>query len=271
MRSGFYSIQNYQVSQALFPDTPIPCQIFIFLGTMASNMSKNPIPIIAIDGTASSGKGTLAYQLARHFGFNYLNSGALYRLAVHLAITDGLSLDDMSEKNMDKIVSLLQNAEVAFQGKDVIYKEVNIWPILSSQEIGNNASKIAFYVPLRHAIKDFQRKRILPPGLVAEGRDMTTEVFTDAHVKIFLTATVEERARRRLAEEKRRGSGKTYELLCEELRKRDKNDMNRPLGALRRADDALFVDNTNMSPKATLAHCIKICEEKGIKKVNNRQ
>lgn len=229
-------------------------------------MLVNPITIIAIDGTSSSGKGTLASALAKHLGFHYLNSGALYRLAAHLAIVHGIDILDHTESNLDKVVELMKSESeyIDFIDKQVLYKGQDLWPMLSSQEAGNNASTISFYPPLRYAIKDFQRGRIKSPGLVAEGRDMGTAVFTDAKIKIYLDATVEARAPRRLREEEARGSGKTYEMICEELKKRDETDKGHAVGALKLADDAYYIDTSEMTKEETLAKAIKYCEEKGV-------
>jgi cytidylate kinase len=126
------------------------------------------------------------------------------------------------------------------------------------------ASVIAPFPPLREATKQFQRKKIATPGLVAEGRDMGTEVFTDAQVKIYLDATIEARAKRRVKDEERRGSGKTYEMICEELRKRDEADKSRPVGALRQADDAYYIDTSEMTIDEVLADCLEWCKQKGV-------
>ena len=227
----------------------------------------NPIPIIAIDGTSSSGKGTIASLLAKKLGYNYLNSGALYRLAAHLAIINNIDIYDHTEDNLDQVVSLLvrESSHVDFIDKQVIYKGENIWPLLSSQEAGNNASVIAPYPPLREATKEFQRSRIKLPGLVAEGRDMTTEVFVDAQVKIYLDASVESRATRRLKDEEQRSSGKTYEMIYEELQKRDEADKTRAIGALRLAEDAFFIDTSTMTIDEVLNDCLEWCRQKGIR------
>lgn len=226
----------------------------------------NPIPIIAIDGTSSSGKGTIASLLAKRLGYNYLNSGALYRLSAHLAIINNIDINDHSEDNLNRVVSLIieESAHVTFIDKQVIYKDVDIWPILASQEAGNNAALISFYPPLRYAIRDFQRGRIISPGLVAEGRDMGTAVFTDAQAKIYLDASVEARAKRRLKDEEKRNSGKTYEMLCEELRKRDNTDKSHEVGALKLAPDAFFIDTSNMTIEEVLDECTEWCKQKGI-------
>lgn len=230
-------------------------------------MNKNPIPIIAIDGTSSSGKGTIANLLAKHFKYSYLNSGALYRLSAHLAVVEGIDINDHNPENLDKVVSLIikESKNVDFVDKQVFYKGQDIWPLLSSQEAGNNAALISFYPPLRYAIRDFQRGRISPSGLVAEGRDMTSEVFTDAHVKIYLDASVEARAKRRLKDEERRASGKTFEMLCEELHKRDEIDKGHVIGGLKLTPDAYFIDTSTMTIHEVLADCIQWCKERGIK------
>jgi cytidylate kinase len=231
-------------------------------------MTPNPIPIIAIDGTSSSGKGTVASLLAKHLGFHYLNSGALYRLSAHLGVTNNIDLNDHSEENLNKIVELIlkESKHIDFIDKQVIYNGHDIWPLLASQEAGNNAALISFYPPLRYAIKDFQRGRISLPGLVAEGRDMSTAVFTDALAKIYLDASVEARAKRRLKDEEKRNSGKTYDMLCEELKKRDETDKGHAVGALKLAEDALYIDTSDLTIEEVLEKCIAWCKEKGIEK-----
>ncbi len=226
----------------------------------------NPIPIIAIDGTTASGKGTIASKLAEVLKLNYLNSGALYRLSAHLAIVNGIDINDHTEDNLNKIVDLIliESKTIEFIGKQVIHNGQDIWPLLSSEDAGKNASTISFYVPLRYAIRDFQRSRIISPGLVAEGRDMTTAVFVDAQVKIYLDASIESRAKRRLSDEQKRGSGKTYELLCEELQKRDDIDKGHAVGGLKLAPDALYIDTSTMTIEEVLATCVQYTKEKGV-------
>lgn len=233
----------------------------------------NPIPIVAIDGTSSSGKGTIASLLAQKLGFHYLNSGALYRLSAHLAIINNIDINDHTEDNLNKIVSLLvgEKDHVSFSGKEVIYRGQDVWSMLSSQEMGNAAATIAPYPPLRRAIYAFERAKAELPGLVAEGRAMTTETFVDAPVKIYLDASVESRAKRRLVDEEKRSSGKTYEMLCEELRKRDDADKNRPMGALRVAPDAFYIDTSEMTIDEVLEECLEWCSQKGVASTNNKK
>ena len=236
-------------------------------------MNINPIPIVAIDGTSSSGKGTIASLLAKKIGYHYLNSGALYRLSAHLAIINNIDIHDHQEDNLNQIVSLLiaESEHIHFVNKQVMYRGSDIWPLLSSQEMGNAAAVISPFPPLRHAIHFFQRDRIMTPGLVAEGRDMGSEVFVDAQVKIYLDASIETRAKRRLKDEERRNSGKTYVMLCEELRKRDDADKNRAIGALRLVPDAFFIDTSDMTIQEVLDDCIERCKEKGIKVAGSGQ
>ena len=229
-------------------------------------MNINPVTIIAIDGTSSSGKGTIASLIAKKLGYNYLNSGALYRLSAHLAIVNNIDINNHNENNLDQIVEIIkeESQHIKFIDKQVIYKDQDIWPILASQEAGNNAALISFYPSLRYAIRDFQRGRITLPGLVAEGRDMGTAVFVDAQVKIYLDASVEARAKRRLKDEEKRNSGKTYEMICEELRKRDETDKAHEVGALKLAPDAFFIDTSEMNIDEVMSTCLEWCEEKGV-------
>lgn len=233
------------------------------------HMNTSPIPIIAIDGTSSSGKGTIACLLAKELGFHYLNSGALYRLSAHLAIVNNIDIHDHTEDNLNKVVFLIteESKHITFIEKQVIYRGTDIWPILSSEDAGVNANTISFYPPLRYAIREFQRGRIALPGLVAEGRDMGTEVFPEASAKIYLDASVEARATRRLKDEEKRGSGKTYETLCKELQKRDETDKGHVVGALRLAPDAFFIDTSEMTIQEVLADCMTWCKERGVKTV----
>ncbi len=236
-------------------------------------MDPHQIPIIAIDGTSSSGKGTIASLLAKHYGYNYLNSGAVFRLAAHLAIIHDIDINDHAPENLDQIVKLVieESKNVQFIDKQVFYRGADIWPLLSSQEAGNNAALISFYPPLRYAINDFHQTRIVLPGLVAEGRDMTTGVFPWATTKLYLDASVESRAKRRLKDEEQRNSGKTYEMLCEELEKRDTTDKGHAVGALKLAEDALYIDTSDMTIEEVLEKCVTWCNEKGIEKPADRQ
>ncbi len=222
-------------------------------------MNVNPIPIIAIDGTSSSGKGTIAYKIAEYFGFNYLNSGALYRLSAYSALSNNVNLS-----HKEALIQIASELRPHFKGKQVIVDGTDVWPIISTQEYGNHASAISPIKELRESLFDAQRNMIAPPGLVAEGRDMCTHVFTDAHVKLYLDADIAVRAERRLIDEQRKETGKTLEMIINELEVRDHRDMTRELGRLYPADDACIIDTGNKTVDEVLEECIDWCEKKGV-------
>ncbi len=223
-------------------------------------MNVNPIPIIAIDGTVASGKGTIAYKLSQKLGFHYSNSGALYRLTAYHALKNGVDL-----AHHEGVVASAETLHPIFKGKEVIHEGADVWPLISSQEYGNHASVISPLPALRHALHALQRNMIKNPGLVAEGRDMRTEVFTDATVKIFLDADIYVRAKRRLHDEAKIGSGKTLEKLVEELRARDHRDMTRDHGKLEMYTEGGFiVDSSTLTVEETLEKILAICREKNI-------
>ncbi len=224
-------------------------------------MHENPIPIIAIDGTTASGKGTIAYRLAQHFGYHYLCSGALYRLTAYVALQKNINLDDIPA-----LVTIATNLTPIFEGKQVLIDGTDVWPIISTQEYGNPASIVSRHPEVRAALFEAQRAMIKSPGLVAEGRDMCTNVFTDAKVKIYLDASVEARAERRYKDEKEKNTGKTLEGLVEELKERDYRDMNKDVGRLYPAEDGVIIDTTPMTIEGVLDDCVKICEKSGIRK-----
>lgn len=220
----------------------------------------NPILIIAIDGTVASGKGTIAYKLSQTLGFHYLNSGALYRLAAYHALENKVDLS-----NKEGVVESAKNISPIFKGKEVIYEGHDVWPLISSQEYGNHASVISPIPELRKALHSLQRDMIQLPGLVAEGRDMRTEVFTDAKVKIFLDADIYVRAERRLKDEEKIGSGKTLEKLVEELRARDHRDMTRDHGKLQMyVDKGYVVDSSTLTIDETIDEILAICGKEGL-------
>jgi cytidylate kinase len=222
-------------------------------------MNINPISIIAIDGTSSSGKGTIAYKLAEHFGYNYLNSGALYRLTAYIALKNNVNLS-----HKEALIQIAQDLQPEFRGKQVIVDGVDVWPLISTQEYGNHASAISPIKELREALFNAQRNMISSPGLVAEGRDMCTHVFTDAKIKLYLDAEITVRAERRLKDEQKKNTGKTLEMIVSELEVRDHRDMTRELGRLFPANDALIIDTGGKTIEEVLALCINWCNKKGI-------
>ncbi len=222
-----------------------------------SPLSKtNIIPIIAIDGPSASGKGTISRKLAEYFNFNYLNSGSLYRLTAYIAKNKNIDF-----KNEDEIVKIGANLSPIFLGEKVLIDGIDIWPEISKEGSGKLAAEISPIIELRETLFTFQRSQIKNPGLVAEGRDMTSEVFTDAKIKIYLDATPEVQARRRLKDEQDKNINTTYEELLESMRKRDYVDKNRKMGALRIVPDALYIDTSNLNREEVFEIAKNYCEK----------
>ncbi|WP_417519580.1 (d)CMP kinase [Marinobacter sp.] len=220
-------------------------------------MSEGNAPVIAVDGPGGSGKGTVTQMLARELGWHLLDSGALYRLTALAATRQNVSLDDEAS-----LVLVAASLDVAFQPTQegepvkVILAGEDVTSDIRTETCGDNASRIAVMQPVRDALLQRQRDFRQEPGLVADGRDMGTVVFPDAPVKIFLTASAEERARRRFGQLKAAGVDVSIDALLEEIRVRDERDMNRSAAPLKPADDAQVIDSTGLSIQEVLGRCM---------------
>lgn len=208
-------------------------------------------PVITIDGPSGSGKGTVAQKLAHELGWHYLDSGAIYRVLALAALQHQLSLDDETAlsrlaQKLDLVFELTaRDLTVWLEGQDVSLA-------IRSEEAGNAASKVAALPQVRAALLQRQRDFQKAPGLVTDGRDMGTVVFPQASFKVYLTASAEERARRRLKQLKEKGIDSNLSDLTKEIAERDIRDSERTVAPLKPADDALVIDSTALNIQAVL-------------------
>ncbi|AFM33713.1 (d)CMP kinase [Stutzerimonas kunmingensis] len=207
-----------------------------------------PVPVITIDGPSGSGKGTVAALLAGKLGWNFLDSGALYRLLAFAARNHGVDLT-----NEEALKVLAEHLDVQFgaardgHGMIIILEGEEVTESIRNEQVGAGASQVAALPVVRTALLQRQKAFREAPGLVADGRDMGTVVFPDAPLKIFLTASAEERARRRYLQLKARGDDVNLASLLEEIRERDERDTQRAVAPLKPADDAVQLDSTTLS------------------------
>jgi cytidylate kinase len=220
-------------------------------------------PVIAIDGPAASGKGTVAQGVARALGFHYLDSGALYRLVALLALRRNVSPDDGP-----RLAELARRLDVVFESGAVRLGGADVSEAIRQEEVSAAASRVAIHPEVRDALLARQRTFRQPPGLVADGRDMGTVVFKDAPVKVFVTASAEERARRRHKQLIEKGISISIESLLRDIRDRDARDGNRATAPLKPAPDAVILDTTDMTIDSAIAfvldrHRMQAAEDNG--------
>jgi CMP/dCMP kinase len=207
------------------------------------------IHIITIDGPSGSGKGTLAAKLAAHYQFHLLDSGALYRLL-------GLSLNknnllNQFDTHLDQCVELAKNLDIVFEGTSsgirILLDAEDVTTTIRTEEVGAWASQVAAIPALRAALVDRQHAFAQLPGLVADGRDMATTIFPQAQAKIYLTASAQSRAERRVNQLQAMGQNVKINDILANIEERDKRDMERTVAPLKPAADAYIIDSSNLS------------------------
>jgi len=213
------------------------------------------IPVITIDGPSGSGKGTISRMLAQELGYHFLDSGALYRLLALAAERRGIALDDEAA-----LVVLSRELDISFpatsDSEQVLLDGVDVNDEIRTEAAGAGASRVAALPEVRTALLTRQHNFRQPPGLVADGRDMGTVVFPDAGAKIFLTASAEERAKRRCNQLKEKGLNLVFEDVLADIEARDERDANRAVAPLRPAADAAQVDTSDLDIPTTVA-CVR--------------
>jgi cytidylate kinase len=210
-------------------------------------------PVICIDGPSGSGKGTVASLVARKLGWCLLDSGALYRLLAFAAANHGVELS-----NEEALKLLAAHLDVQFiaagegHGQQIILEGEDVTDAIRNERVGAGASQVAALPAVRQALLQRQQAFREAPGLVADGRDMGTVVFPDAPLKIFLTASADERARRRYLQLKAKGDDVSLSSLLEEIRARDERDTQRAVAPLKPAANAIQLDSTELSIEQVL-------------------
>lgn len=226
--------------------------------------------VVAIDGPAGSGKGTVTEILAKKLKLNSIDTGAMYR-----CVTLAMIRNNVDISNIEKVMEVLNNINIDLQkANNQLVVKLNGEDV--SKEIRENpvnkmVSKVSAIKEVREKLVDLQRKMAETQDVIMEGRDITTVVFPNADVKIYMDADLEERAKRRYAQNKAKNIECTYEEVLEDMHQRDENDMNKPIGALKKADDAILVDSTNLTQKQVVKKIEKIIKNtKKVKKLEPR-
>jgi len=217
-------------------------------------------PVVTVDGPSGAGKGAVSSRLAEALGWNVLDSGAVYRSVALAALEASLDLDDTPA-----LISLCGDLPLSFEtGDDGIEAFLNgraLGDALRAEAVGQASSRVAAVPEVRAALLELQRAYRRSPGLVADGRDMGTVVFPDADVKIFLDASVEERARRRYLQLRASGKDVTLDRLMSDLEARDRRDRERAVSPTLPATDAVIVDSTDMDLREVVEHVLVIVRQ----------
>lgn len=221
-------------------------------------MSVAEIPVVTIDGPSGSGKGTIAGMLARKLGWKLLDSGALYRLLALAAQNRQIEFAD--ERALEALARRLDVQFIAGSGDQeqrIMLDGMEVTQAIRNEQIGAGASQVAAVLVVRAALLERQQAFRELPGLIADGRDMGTVVFPDALLKVFLTASAEERARRRYLQLKAKGDNANLASLVEDINERDRRDMQRSIAPLKPAEGAVLLDSTDLSVDQVLERILE--------------
>lgn len=198
--------------------------------------------VVAIDGPCGSGKGTVSKLVAKLENLVYIDTGAMYRCVAYLVIKNNIDI-----KDEDKIVKLALDADIKFEGETVILNGEDVTKSIRTMEVTKIVSPVSSIVKLREILVSKQREMAGTLDVIMEGRDITTVVLPNADFKIYLDASLEERARRRFKENTLKGMDVSYDEVLESIKARDYNDMHKPVGSLMRTDEQVYIDSTNMT------------------------
>ncbi|KEQ17757.1 (d)CMP kinase [Endozoicomonas numazuensis] len=228
-------------------------------------MRETNVPVVTIDGPSGSGKGTVAALLAKEFDWHLLDSGALYRLTALAAMNHDVDFSD--EKSLEVLAGHLDvQFEPGGEGETlkIILEGERVGANLRTEEVGAKASQIAALPGVRKALLQRQQDFAEAPGLVADGRDMGTVVFPQANVKVYLTASAEERAKRRQNQLQQKGIDASFDQLLGDIIARDDRDMNRDVAPLKPADDAIVLDSTRLSIQEVFSRVVDVMRQNGL-------
>ncbi|MGI6211724.1 MAG: (d)CMP kinase [Anaerovoracaceae bacterium] len=197
---------------------------------------------VAIDGPSGAGKSTVAKKVAEELGIDYIDTGAMYRAVGYKMKQNGIAVIDA-----EKILKMIEHTDIDFEDGKIYLDGIDVSDKIRTEEISKAASACARLQPVREKLVEIQRRIGHRKSVVMDGRDIGTNVFPDAQAKFYVDAAPEERAKRRFLELREKGEEVNFEDVLEDVRKRDENDMTRELDPLRKADDAVLIDTTDMT------------------------
>jgi len=229
-------------------------------------LKESNVPVITIDGPSGTGKGTICHLLAAHLGWHFLDSGALYRLLALSAKKKSIEFSDVNGL-VKESTALDLRFTIEENHRSLIYlngEEVS--EAIRDERCGQNASKIAVIPDVRQALLERQRAFASPPGLVTDGRDMGTVVFPHAILKIYLYASIEERASRRYLQLKQSGNSVSLAQVVDELKQRDQRDTEREHSPMKPAEDAVLIDTTGQTIDQVFTNVVQLTNERWFKK-----